>query len=592
MTSATTLVAWFADIGLADVAQVGGKGANLGELTRARLPVPEGFVLTASAFAAAMDDAGVTAKLHQLFSSTDPDRSAELAQQSTEMRRLVRDAGMPAGMRSILGAAYRRLGTNVRVAVRSSATAEDSGGVSFAGMHETFTNVSGETDLVDAVSACWASAFGERVIAYRKAQRMTDVPTIAVVVQKMVDAARAGVIFTADPATSDTGRIVIEAAFGLGESVVSGAVEPDTYTLTKEGPRLLNARVGKKAFKITRTASGQQRIDLPPDEAAARVLTDDEALTLARLALQVEDHYRSPQDMEWAEEGGRFFLVQSRPITTLGDRGHAHTVLVTGLGASPGLAVGKVRRLATPADGAQLQAGEILVAAMTSPDWVPTMRRAAAVVTDSGGMTCHAAIVSRELGVPCLVGTRTATQVLRDGELVTVDARGGRVLAGDARATLGGVAGGTLGDGIAGNGAGAAAGAPSPSDHGRSPATATSSGARPASAVAVGAVAPATSGTFAAAAEALGTRIYVNLSMPDQAERVAALPVDGVGLLRAEFMITEALGGKHPRALIAEVGARPLSTPWPVRCRGSRARLPRARWCIAPTIFAPTNSED
>ena len=386
VASASKLVAWFADIGLADVAQVGGKGANLGELTRARLPVPEGFVLTATAFISAMADAGISAKLNQLFASADPDRSAELAPLSTEMRRLVRQAGLPAAMRGVLDAAYQRLGTNVRVAVRSSATAEDSGGVSFAGMHETFTNVSGEAELVDAVSACWASAFGERVIAYRKAQRMTDVPTIAVVIQKMVDAGRAGVIFTADPSTSDTGRIVIEAAFGLGEAVVSGAVEPDTYTLTKEGPRLLNARVGKKAFKITRTASGQERVDLSPEEAGARVLGDDEVLALARLALQVEDHYRSPQDMEWAEEGGRFFLVQSRPITTLAEREHAdvHAVLVTGLGASPGLAVGKVRRLATPADGAQLQAGEILVAAMTSPDWVPTMRRAAAVVTDSG----------------------------------------------------------------------------------------------------------------------------------------------------------------------------------------------------------------
>ena len=533
-------VAWFADLGLADVARVGGKGANLGELTRAALPVPPGFVLTSQAFIAALEGGGVRPKLAELFAATNPDRASELAAAAVEMRRLVGQVTLPPAVRGALVAAYRKLGDGVRVAVRSSATSEDSAGVSFAGMHETFTNVAGEAELEEAVRACWASAFGERVIAYRKAQRLTDAPAIAVVIQKMVDSARAGVMFTADPATSDVGRIVIEAAFGLGEAVVSGAVEPDTYTLGKDGPRLLATRIGHKNFKLLRAAKGDARVPLSPAEADARVLTDDEALALGRLALEVERHYGTPQDVEWAEEGGRFFLVQSRPITTLGvhaDKAapapEAHAVLVTGLGASPGLAVGRVRKLGKPADGAQFQAGEILVASMTSPDWVPTMRRAAAVVTDNGGMTCHAAIVSRELGVPCVVGTRRATEVLRDGELVTVDARAGRVLEGDASAQLGGGL-----DDSAGEGRGTRA-----SGDDRIPATRSSPGALALGAPAAG-----------ASIEALATRVYVNLSMPEQAERVAALPCDGVGLLRAEFMITEALAGKHPRAVIADGG--------------------------------------
>jgi len=512
-------VLWFDAIGVADAGEVGGKAANLGELTRASLPVPPGFVLGAAAFRAALESGGIGGKLGALFAAADPDRPAELTAEAAEMRRLVRELPLPGAVREPLLAAYRQLGTDPRVAVRSSATSEDSAGVSFAGMHETFTNVAGQSALIDAVRACWASAFSERVIAYRKAQRMTEMPAVAVVVQKMVDSARAGVMFTADPASSDVGRIVIEGAFGLGEAVVSGAVEPDTYVLSKDGPRLLEVRVGRKAFKIARDAAGdQKRVDLSADEASARVLSDAQLLELGHLALTVERHYGVPQDVEWAEEDGHFFLVQSRPITTLPRPPQVHAVLVTGLGASPGVAAGRVRRLAGPAEGARLAAGEILVAAMTSPDWVPTMRRAAAVVTDSGGMTCHAAIVSRELGVPCIVGARTATQVLRDGELVTVDGRAGRVLEGDATAQL----------------VGAAAAQPSGTGIAVEPAAATESRPTP--------------------IEPLATQLYVNLAMPDQAARAAALAVDGVGLLRAEFMITEALGGKHPRRLLAEGG--------------------------------------
>jgi pyruvate, water dikinase len=501
---AARLTVSFSEIGRADVPLVGGKGANLGEMVRAGLPVPPGFVVTSSAFLAALDAAGVRNELRERFAAVDSENPQALATASADLRRLVNEVAIPADVQVAVLEAYAALGERVRVAVRSSATSEDAATTSFAGMHETFTNVEGGQAVLERLRACWVSAYGQRVIAYRKSQRLTEEPTIAVVVQAMVNAARSGVMFTADPSTRDTSLIVLEAAFGLGEVVVGGQVEVDTYTLTKAGPRLKSVRVGRQAFKIVRDEGGtEQQVPLSPAETGTRVLSDDDAQRLARLAMRVEEHYGSPQDVEWAEEGGTFFLVQTRPITTLGNAPDVGTLLVTGLGASPGVATGAVRVLRTPDEAADLQAGEVLVAPMTSPDWVPTMRRAAAVVTDGGGMTCHAAIVSRELGIPCIVGARQATDKLRTGEIVTVDATHGRVSSGRTTAP---------------------------------PVTPP----------------PLTAPTRVAvqAHTPLATRLYVNLAIADHAEAAAALPVDGVGLLRSEFMILDALEGRHPSTLI------------------------------------------
>ncbi len=502
----------FESLSRTDGASVGGKGANLGEMTRAGIPVPPGFVVTADAFLAALDAGGVRQALKDRFALVDVEHPQALADAAAEMQALIRRAGMTGDVRAALVKAYERFGAGA-VAVRSSATSEDTGSTSFAGMHETYTNVVGEAALVGRVVDCWASAYGARVLAYRKAEGMTEEPTIAVVVQRMVDSARSGVMFTADPASGDRETIVIEGAFGLGEVVVGGQVEVDTYTLSKRGPALRSTRIGHKQFKIVRDGTGgEQKVTLSTEEGARRVLSDAEIEALARIGLRIEAHYGAPQDIEWAvPDGGDFMIVQSRPITTLTDAAPSvntpsvNTPLVTGLGASPGVASGRVRVLRTPAEGAQLQAGEVLVAPMTSPDWVPTMRRAAGVVTDSGGMTCHAAIVSRELRIPCIVGAREATRVLRDGEVVTIDGRRGQVLAGVVSTPQAEV------------------------------------------------VAPATAH---ASDEPLATRIYVNLAVAEKAEEVAALPVDGVGLLRAEFMILDALGGQHPRDLIARGGCR------------------------------------
>ena len=520
--SATTTdgaIAWLDEVSLAEVDRVGGKGANLGEMASAGFPVPPGFVVCADGYLAAMDAAGVRRELLSEFreavaSADDP---VELRARARHLQETVRRAGVPGALRTALVDAYHRLGDDVAVAVRSSATAEDAAGTSFAGMHSTFTDVAGPDDLIRRLLDCWVSLYGERVISYRAGQSLTDEPSIAVVVQQLVPSERAGVMFSVDPSTGDRDLIVIEAALGLGEVVVSGQVQPDTYTLTKDGPRIREVRVGHQTHRLVASSGGRvDREELGSADADDRVLTDGQAIELAELGLHVEEHYGEPQDMEWAIGEGRTYLVQSRPITTLdtGPNGEPTAgtaddaaTLLQGLAASSGTASGRVRVLMTPDRAADLLSGEVLVAPLTNPDWVPAIRRAAAVVTDSGGMTCHAAIVSRELGVPCVVGARTATTLLRDGEVVTVDGRRGTVLRG-----------------------------------------------------AVPVVAPATTVETRAVdatpleVPALATRIYVNLAMSEHAVEVAAGPVDGVGLLRAEFMVADALDGVHPRQLLAQGG--------------------------------------
>ncbi|UAK31356.1 phosphoenolpyruvate synthase [Nocardia asteroides] len=509
-------VADLGDLRLADADRAGGKGANLGELVAAHLPVPPGYAILKSCYEEVIIHGPHGAELDTLHAealqaasagaNSDEPRLDELC---IRMRKLVHQTPMAAGVHDAVLAAYHRLGDSVPVAVRSSAIGEDSATASFAGMNLSRTNIRGDDRLMDAIVDCWASLFTPRVLTYRARREMYERPDIAVVVQRMVAARRAGVAFTADPATGRRDRVVVEAARGQGEVVVSGATEPDTYMLDAKGPTLIAARAGHQSFAIVSGPDGDQRIELSDDEAAAQVLSEDEAVSVARTALQVQQlHGGRPQDVEWAFDDHQLWLVQARPITTLAGQTTAKPpirepaqaqVLLRGLAAAPGRASGTVRILRSPAEGSALRAGEVLVAAMTNPDWLPTISRASALVTDSGGMTCHAAIVARELGVPCVVGTRTATTTLTEGAVVTVDGSAGQIQAGRS---------------------GPARAEPRPT-------------------------API------AAVESTATRIYVNLALPEAAERVAATEVDGVGLLRAETLITQALEGRHPRDLIA-----------------------------------------
>jgi pyruvate,water dikinase len=545
----TTLIASLADVDRTDIANVGGKGANLGELTRAGFPVPLGFVITADAYLDAMTHGGVRAELASLFDEARArvDDPAAFTDVAARLRSLVRKAGIPDRLAEEVTRAYEALGADVPVAVRSSATAEDTAGTSFAGMHETFANVVGAADVLDRVVDCWTSLYGERVISYRVSRGLTEEPAIAVVVQALVAAERAGVAFSVDPSSGARDRIVVEAALGLGEVVVAGEVEPDTYVVARDGPRLAELRIGHQDHEVVRGVVGVKRVPLDEERATARVLSDGEAVELARLAIAVEAHYGGePQDIEWAIAGDTTFLLQARPITTLSPPAATATEpdvpLLRGLAASSGLATGAVRVLTTPAEGKHLRAGEVLVAPMTNPDWVPTIRRAAALVTDGGGMTCHAAIVARELGVPCVVGTQRATSVLRDGEVVTVDGGHGLVFEGATFATP----------------------------------------------VAATPTAPVGTSAQHDGLSPLATRIYVNLAMADHAEDVAALPVDGVGLLRAEFMLTDALGGVHPRELLARGGREEFIA----RMSSSLLRITRAfqpRPVVYRTIDFRTN---
>jgi pyruvate, water dikinase len=495
---------------ISDAEEAGGKGANMGELVAARLPVPPGFVLLRDCYRDSMAAGGVDTDLAQLHRDAIAHvaDTANLRERCEQLQGLVEKAGIADVVREPLLAAYRALGPNAVVAVRSSATGEDGADASFAGMNATICNVSGEAGLVDAVLNCWMSLFSPRVITYRASRDFTGVPAMAVVIQQMINSEKAGVAFTADPSNGAQDRVVIEGAFGLGEVVVSGEVEPDTYIVSKESLQILDARIGHQAFKIVRGPDGSDMaVDLDDQQADSRVLDDSDLRRIAELAIATERHNGCPQDTEWAIADGAAYLVQARPITTLrhtaAPSSEKHAVLARGLAAAPGMAPGKVRVLESPDEGERLLEGEILVAQMTNPDWLPTIRRAAALVTDTGGMTCHAAIVARELGVPCIVGTRTATRDLHDGTTVTVDGAHGQVLSGRVEA--------------------------------------------PAAQLTVNERRPSTK----PAVEVTGTKVYVNLAMPETAEAVAAQGSDGVGLLRAEFMLTEALGGRHPRDLIA-----------------------------------------
>ena len=507
----TPTIRSLADIGREDVSTVGGKAANLGELLHAGVPVPPGFAIAVDAYSQTI--AGDAAQaITAALSALDVSDTESLQHTATTVRELVEKASLPDELRAAITHAYAELDAgNALVAVRSSATAEDTADFSFAGMFESFLNVRGEDALIDAVRKCWASTFGARVLFYRVTRGLAAEMPVGVIVQRMVDSEKSGVMFTADPATHDREHIVIEAAWGLGEVVVGGQVTPDHYILDKSSGELINKQIARKEFMLVRDpASGATTKHLLTDDARAiqQVLTSNELEVLANLGKTIEEHYHAPQDIEFAVEADRILITQARPITTLGTTAkptNDGSALARGLGASPGIRTGTVRVLKSPSDAHKLNEREILVAPMTSPDWVPIMRRAGAIVTDSGGMTSHAAIVARELGLPCVVGARDATRVLRDGQVVSVDGSAGVITSATAKPEM-----------------------PSPV-----------ASKAPSRVAAVGSVVTA-------------TRLYVNLADPSRADEIAQRDVDGVGLLRAEFMMLEALERTHPRRFIRE----------------------------------------
>jgi pyruvate,water dikinase len=514
-------VRWFGDLHKDDIAFAGGKGANLGELGSFGMPVPPGFVVGAPAFREFCQQGRLLDKLHRRLDDVDLDDPAGAEAISAAIRREIEATPIPRSIDAAARKQYRRLcgaRTDRGVAVRSSATVEDNASASFAGMNESYLNVRGADAVVDAMRRCWASLFGARTIFYAARHDLDlGAAEVAVIIQLQIDAVSAGVMFTVDPAGGDRSRLVIEAAPGLGEAVVSGAVTPDRYVVDKRTLHCVSREVHRKETVIRTEPGGGTRRTSESRPPRRPVLDDRHIHRLAEIGVKIEEHYAAPQDTEWAiDADDEIWMLQSRPVTAIGTSaavekptaalpGRSHEILVRGLGAAPGAAIGQVRLVDSPQAATELRDGEVLVAPMTAPDWAPAMRRAAAIVTDSGGMTCHAAIVARELGIPCVVGTGTATKDLTTGRMVEVDADVGAV--------------------------GSAVG--------KTPARA--AGRRPPKAAAGVAAAPAT---------VTGTRILVNLSDPDRAGDAAALDCDGVGLLRAELMLVEALDGEHPRRLL------------------------------------------
>ncbi len=525
-------VKWFHELNKEDVALVGGKGANLGELTRAGILVPPGFCVTAEAYRNFVHSNGLQEEVERIIRATDVNDLVQLDENTRRVRDLFRVAPIPDDIKGEILAAYRELGGDgapVLVAVRSSATAEDLPEASFAGQQETFLNVLGEEEVLDAVRRCWASLWTARATAYRESKGFDHFKVyLSAVVQKMVPAAKSGVAFTANPVTGDRGEIMINASWGLGEAIVAGIVTPDEYIVEKGTGKIRSKVVASKQVMIVRApgaAGGTVKVPvaeyLGPDYVERQCLTDQEIQVLTRQLERIEQHYNFPQDIEWAydERERTFYLLQSRPITTLGREEAAEevaaeeepVVLVRGMAASPGVAAGKVVLVRDLPDAARVQEGDILVTVMTNPDMVPAMRKAGAIVTDEGGRTCHAAIVSRELGVPCIVGTKTATQVLEEGMEVTVDATRGVVYKGRLRQ--------------------------------EEAARATAAAAETAAGVAIPKeilreIYPVTA-----------TKIYMNLGEPELIYRYQDLPFDGIGLMRIEFIFTDHIGA-HPMYLL------------------------------------------
>ena len=524
---------WFKEVGRGDIGLVGGKGANLGEMVNAKIPVPDGYIVTAATYFYFLDKTDLRKVIKQKLTGLDVDDSKKLQKVAEEIMHLIENTPMPEDIAEAILQYYARLDKKAPlVAVRSSATAEDLPEASFAGQQKTFLNIRGEKELLKAVSGCWGSLFEARAIFYREQQGFDHFQVgIAVPVQRMVQSETSGICFTIDPITNDQNKIVIEAVFGLGEAIVSGSLTPDQYLINKTDKSIISKEIVKQDWQLVRNTKSTGKnedfnIKLPISKAYQKTqkLSDKDIKKLAEIVKGIEKHYNWPQDIEWAYEKGKLYIVQTRPVTTVkipekepkiefttttvnkddvikGEKKMNKNIhaLLEGLGASPGIGAGLAKVIHSPSEINKILEGDILVTEMTTPDFVPAMKRAAGIVTDRGGRTCHAAIVSRELGVPCVVGTEQATIMIKTKESITVDGTGGKVY-----------------EGIL-----------------------TESDLRE----------PEVVDTTTADGEIkTATKLYVNSGEPDMAEELAKRPVDGIGLLRAEFMIAGI--GTHPKALI------------------------------------------
>lgn len=508
---AGVVTAFFKDIDKGDVELVGGKGANLGEMTSAGFPVPPGFVVTVNAYQFFLKENNLESKIYPLLNKLDVNSAPDLEATAKLIQKLLLRSVVPDHVAKEIFSAYKKLSGAFKqelVAVRSSATAEDMPGASFAGQQATFFNIKGDASLVSAIRECWASLFSPRSIFYRVQNNFAhEKVLIAVVIQKMIQSEASGVMFSINPVTNEKDRIVIESIWGIGELIVQGSVIPDSYIIQKETFDILTKEISHQDIMLSKNGVATKEMQVPPKLRQKQKITDMEIVELAKYADKLQKHYYYPQDIEWAKEKGKLYITQTRPVTTIegvsrvqktginGEVKMADTPILVGAAASPGVGSGGVKLLKSPKEIGRVKEGDVLVAPMTSPDYVPAMKKAVAIVTDAGGQTSHAAIVSRELGIPCVVGTKEATKKLKEGMVVTVDGTTGQVFMG-ARIVKQEVK------------------------------------SLPERIVKI----------------KTATKLYVNMAEVERAEEVSKMDVEGIGLLRAEFMMAHI--GIHPREAI------------------------------------------
>ncbi|MDD5700061.1 MAG: phosphoenolpyruvate synthase [Candidatus Nanoarchaeia archaeon] len=451
-------IKWFSELSKESVPIVGGKGANLAEIYNLKVPVPPGFVVTTNAYHYFLEKSGLNEKIKEILSGLNYEDTKELEKRTKEIRELIVQGKMPEDLKEEIIEAYENLNVEERdlekgalkllekkepiyVAVRSSATAEDLADASFAGQQDSFVNVKGNEQLLEHIKKCFASLYTARATYYRNKKKFMKEARLAAVVQRMINSDKSGVMFSQDPQFKND-YLIIEAVFGLGEGIVSGKITPDRYTLSRKDFKIVDEFVPDKKIALIRgDGQRQETIKLSEKKSKSKVLTNSEIIRLAELGMRLERHYKNPQDIEFAIEGEGIYLVQTRAVTTMGSRvekGGAELkgeILLSGIAASPGIGTGPVKIVRSLEDLEKIKTGDILVTKMTNPDMVITMQKSAAVVTDEGGLTAHAAIVSREMGIPAVVGTGDATRRLKDGEIVTVDGSGGKVFRGKVAET-------------------------------------------------------------------------------------------------------------------------------------------------------------
>ncbi|MFH1801783.1 MAG: phosphoenolpyruvate synthase [archaeon] len=448
-------VKWFQELNKDSGKIAGGKGANLAEIYNLKIPVPPGFVVTAQAYDYFIEKAGIKQKIKSLLETIKYEDTKNLDEVVIQIRELILNSKLPKEIEEEILESYEHLGAvnmdlakgsaldilknsaePIFVAVRSSATAEDLEDASFAGQQDSFVNIKGDKELLEHIKKCFASLFTSRATYYRNKKGFKHEETsLAVVVQKMVDSDKSGVIFSKDPSYKNENTI-IEAVWGLGEGIVSGKITPDKYILSSD-LKIIDKKISNKKIAITRNSEGKNKIvKLREEKSKHQVLTDYEIKKLTEIALKLEEHYKKPQDIEFAIEGENIYIVQTRPVTTIEKRIEESKIeikgeaILTGIPASPGIASGKIKIVNEMKDLDKVKQGNILVTKMTNPDMVVTMQKSAAIVTDEGGLTAHAAIVSREMGIPCIVGTEYATERLKEGEVITVDGFSGKIYKG------------------------------------------------------------------------------------------------------------------------------------------------------------------